>query len=89
MASQWVCRNSHISFAALAETGYKALRILGLEKKEQLSKHDLVIFLYAVGLVGGGLQPVVHLLATLQVPSAQPRLLLSATMNAEPNGRRH
>jgi hypothetical protein len=36
-----------------AETGYKALRILGLEKKEQLSKHDLVIFLYAVGLVSG------------------------------------
>lgn len=34
-----------------AETGLKALKILGLENQDKLSKHDLVLFLYAVGLV--------------------------------------
>lgn len=34
-----------------AETGRKALKILGIEETEGLNKQELVIFLYAVGLV--------------------------------------
>ena len=34
-----------------AETGQKALKILGIEESA-IAKNDLVIFLYAVGLVG-------------------------------------
>lgn len=34
----------------LSDTGIKALKILGIEENE-IAKHDLVIFLYAVGLV--------------------------------------
>mmetsp|Transcript_29926 Transcript_29926/g.66224 ORF Transcript_29926/g.66224 Transcript_29926/m.66224 type:complete len:340 (+) Transcript_29926:205-1224(+) len=41
--------NSGLS-AAQQETGQKALKILGLDEEQGLSKHDLIIFLYAVGL---------------------------------------
>lgn len=34
-----------------AETGIKALKILGIEESA-IANNDLVIFLYAVGLVG-------------------------------------
>ena len=38
-----------------SETGYKTLRILGIEQDMGLTKMDVVIFLYAVGLVRSGL----------------------------------
>ncbi|KAJ9528178.1 hypothetical protein QJQ45_014172, partial [Haematococcus lacustris] len=36
--------------AVYAETGVKALAILGLDKPDELTKQDLVLFLYAIGL---------------------------------------
>lgn len=37
--------------ALCAETGRRALKILGINESDGLGKQDLVIFLYAVGLV--------------------------------------
>lgn len=40
-----------------AATALKALKILGLEPRQQaLTKQDFIIFLYAMGLVGAALQ---------------------------------
>mmetsp|Transcript_14736 Transcript_14736/g.36747 ORF Transcript_14736/g.36747 Transcript_14736/m.36747 type:complete len:245 (-) Transcript_14736:613-1347(-) len=41
--------NSGLTRAQI-DTGLKALKILGLDSQDALTKHDLVIFLYAVGL---------------------------------------
>jgi hypothetical protein len=35
----------------VAETGRRALKILGINESDGMGKQDLVIFLYAVGLV--------------------------------------
>jgi hypothetical protein len=64
-----------------SDTGRKALKILGLDDPSSLAKHDLIIFLYAVGLVRAR-----HNTSSFTRPST---LLSIVTNEAYPRTPRH
>jgi hypothetical protein len=53
-----------------SDTGIKALKILGIAE-EQIAKQDLVIFLYAVGLVGLPCMAVSHVSGSIPLGDIQ------------------